>query len=57
MRVTETLKGPVHPEMKVQTLPAHRHADGRSGDVFLVHKTPLEFHRKMALTITIVNGN
>ncbi len=40
------IKGKVHPKMILST---HSHADGRLGEVFLVHKTMLEFHREKAL--------
>ncbi len=43
------VKGVVHPEMKIQSLSPNPHANGRSGQAFLIHKTPLEFYRKKGL--------
>ncbi len=43
------IKGIAHLKIRIHSLPTHPHPNGRSGKVFLVLKTPLEFHRTKTL--------
>ncbi len=47
------IKGTVHSKMKIHSLSTDPHGDGRLGEVFLVHKTLLEFHRKRASQLSL----
>ncbi len=43
------IKGTVHSKMKIHSLSTDPHGNGMLGEIFLVHKTLLEFHRTKVL--------